>query len=383
LDKDHISKEQFLLEFFGMFGRELGNPPFEGRKRYFTDNPNDIFECMSFAEEKKLPAFISVNPRSAFEKVSGIERLFFDFDYANKTFVKQLEQRVKNPAKREAVYEKRKKECQKEVGFFLSKLKGRGIIPLAVKTRKGFHVYIYLDKVYTVTDNNEEVLKETYYQLQREFMRDKKGGYKYLDTAVVGDLKRMCRIPTSIHEVSGEECYLVDGIEEEKIIKAKFRGIDDFRLNGLKDTNWLRAVGLAYDAIKKRELEIIKRQEEHKGNWEIKHGFVGEIRPCFKRRMESGEMPHQMRLALELEAYWAGYNTYDKMLELFKCFHDYDGDNPSGHCRTQLDWFFKNKVPEIEKSHKWKPYRCTTIEDLNWCDKLQCSIYNRRKEKNE
>lgn len=379
MDKDHISKEEFLLEFFGMLGRELADPA-----QYFTDNPNDIFQFMEDCCVQKKPAFISVNPRDAHEKVSGIEKLFFDFDYADKTFVKKLEQRIKDLAKREVVYEKRKIEMRKEVSFFLSKLKGRGIIPLVVKTRKGFHVYIYLDKVYTVTDNNEEVLKETYYQLQREFMRDKKGGYEYLDNAVIGDFKRMCRIPTSVHEVSGEECYLIEDIEGDKITKAKFRGIDDFRLNGLKDEDWLRGVGLAYDEIKKRELAVIKNKEEHKENWEMSHGFVGKIRPCFQRRMEAGEMGHQMRLALELEAYWAGYNTFEKMKELFRCFHDYDGDNPiSSKCRDQLEWFFKTKVPEIEKSHKWKPYRCTTIEDLNWCDKLQCPIYRRRKEKNE
>jgi len=362
-----------------MFGRELGDP-----MQHFTDNPNDIFQFIEDCRINKKPAFISVNPRDAHEKVSGIEKLFFDFDYADKTFVKKLEQRIKDLAKREAVYEKRKVDMQREVSFFMSKLKGKGIIPLVVKTRKGFHVYIYLDKVYTVTDNNEEILKETYYQLQRGFMRDKKGGYKYLDNAVIGDFKRLCRIPTSIHEISGEECYLIENIEGEKITKAKFRGIDDFRLNGLKDEDWLRGVGLAYDEIKKRELAAIKSKEEHKENWEMEHGFVGEIRPCFRRRMEAGEMGHQMRLALELEAYWAEYNTFEKMKELFRCFNDYDGDNPvSSKCRDQIEWFFKTKVPEIKKSRKWKPYRCTTIEDLNWCDKLQCPIYRRRNERNE
>lgn len=374
MDKDHISKEEFLLEFFGMFGRELADP-----QQHFTDNPNDIYQFIEDCRVSKKPAFISVNPRSEHEKVSGIEKLFFDFDYADKTFVKHLEARIKDPAKREAVYAKRKVEMQKEVAFFLSKLKGKGIIPLVVRTRKGFHVYIYLDKVYTVTDNNDEVLKETYYQLQREFMRDKKGGYKYLDSAVVGDFKRMCRIPTSIHEVSGEECYLVESIEGDKVEKAKFRGIDDFRLSGLKDTNWLRAVGLAYDAIKKRELKALKEKEEHKENWEMEHGFVGEIRPCFTRRMEAGEMGHQMRLALLLEAYWAGYKTREAMLDIFRKFHDFD----EKIAMDQIEWFFKNKVPDIDKFHKWKPYRCTTIEDLNWCDKIQCPIYRRRKERNE
>ena len=69
MDKDHVTKEEFLLEYYGMLSRELGNPPAEGRKRYFSDNPNDIFECIQFSIDNKVPAFISVQPRESFDKV--------------------------------------------------------------------------------------------------------------------------------------------------------------------------------------------------------------------------------------------------------------------------------------------------------------------------
>lgn len=103
MDRDHVTKEEFLLEYFGMFGRELGNP-----KQYFTENPNDIFQFIEKCHVEKHPAFISVNPREAHEKVSGIEKLFFDFDYADKTFVKNLAKRIKDPAKIEVVFEREK-----------------------------------------------------------------------------------------------------------------------------------------------------------------------------------------------------------------------------------------------------------------------------------
>jgi hypothetical protein len=378
LDRDHVTKEEFLLEYYGMLSRELGNPPAEGRRRYFSDNPNDIFECIQFSINNKVPAFISVQPRESFDRVQGIEKLFFDFDYADKHSVKELEARIKDPKKREAIYEKRKIDMKFEVEFFLNKLQGRRIVPLVVKTRKGFHVYIYLDQVYPLSIDNEDLLKEVYYQLQYNFMRDKKGGYKYLDNSVIGDVKRMCRIPTSVHEVSGEECFVVERIVNGNVIPAKFRGIDHFRLNGLKSSDWLRAIDSAFRAIKRRE-EValkeeaarIKEMEEHKGEPE----YTPEIRPCFKRRMETGEMGHQMRLALELEAYWAGYKTKEAMMELFKCFHDYDEQKT----RDQVEWFFRNRVPDIDKSKRWKPYRCSTLEELNLCDKLQCPKYNRRK----
>ena len=38
-EQDHITRKEFLLQFFGPFKRDLGNP-----ERFLTDNPNDILE---------------------------------------------------------------------------------------------------------------------------------------------------------------------------------------------------------------------------------------------------------------------------------------------------------------------------------------------------
>jgi hypothetical protein len=55
--EDHITKEEFLLEFFGAFGRDLGNP-----QRWFTTNPTDLFPFIEECAENRVPAFISVQP---------------------------------------------------------------------------------------------------------------------------------------------------------------------------------------------------------------------------------------------------------------------------------------------------------------------------------
>lgn len=373
MDEDHIPREQFLIEFFGNFGRDIGNPT-----AHFTDNPNDILSLIEDCRINKLPAFISVNPRTEHDKVFGIEKLFFDFDYADKTWVKHFEKRVKDPIKREKTMEERKVRLQKEVEIFLRKIEAFHIVPMVVKTRRGFHIYIYLDHVYQLGEDNEELLKEVYDQLLLPFTESMKGGYEFLDESVL-QYKALCRVPLSIHQISGEECFLVKSIEGDKVTKDKLRGIDFYRQNGLKENAWLYAVMKARDKIEKEKKERLKKQEEHKENWEVEHGFVGTIRPCFQKRIESGEMCHQMRLALLIEAYWAGYKTPEAMLEVFKRFHDYNEKIAT----DQIAWFWKNKVEDIEKFKKWKPYRCTTIEDLNWCDLSQCPIYRRRKQRNE
>jgi DNA primase large subunit len=95
--------------------------------------------------------------------------------------------------------------------------------------------------------------------------------------------------------------------------------------------------------------------------------------------MSAGEASHQLRLALLLEGYWSGHKTIGSLINLYRGFHDFDETKT----REQVEWFFKNKVPEIEKSGKWKPYCCTTLENLNICLKSECPIYRQRQKRNK
>ena len=79
--KNHVTKERFLLEFFGMLGgRHLGAP-----KQFFVDNPNTIFEFIKDCNKNKQPAFISVQPMRAYHVLYGLEKIFYDFDYGKES----------------------------------------------------------------------------------------------------------------------------------------------------------------------------------------------------------------------------------------------------------------------------------------------------------
>jgi hypothetical protein len=54
-EENHITKEQFLMELFGFFGRDLVN-----LERLLTYNPNDIFSFIEECAENKVP--LSGNP---------------------------------------------------------------------------------------------------------------------------------------------------------------------------------------------------------------------------------------------------------------------------------------------------------------------------------
>jgi hypothetical protein len=220
--EDHITKDQFLLEFFGSFGRDLGNP-----ERWFTDNPNDVFAFIEECAENKAPAFISVQPEKNKACPLGIEKVFFDFDYCKKSDLLA-----------EAEIQERKLKLREELKYFLKQLDCLNIKPLVVRTRRGYNVHVFFDSVYEV--NNElEFWKQVYKQLQLALLRDH--DYRFIDYAVVGDINRMCRIPFSIHEKSGEECIVVNSnLEDDKV-----RSVEYFKLYGLKQKDILAAMDKA------------------------------------------------------------------------------------------------------------------------------------------
>jgi hypothetical protein len=59
----------------------------------------------------------------------------------------------------------------------------------------------------------------------------------------------MCRIPLSIHEISGEECIIVD----TKLEQDKIRSFEYFKLYGLKQKDLLSAMDKAREFEKTRK----------------------------------------------------------------------------------------------------------------------------------
>lgn len=176
---------------FSSFPREVGNP-----KRVVV---RSLDELIKFYEENngRNPIYVSVYPYV--ENPSGgvqVDRIFIDFDAPS---LDQLP----------SVYEEVKKFCTalKEKNIpFLSLFSGK----------KGFHVYIFFEPV-TLT-NPKETLKRVVKQLCK--WAGVEG--KFIDWNVVGDIRRLARLPYSQHPETGLVCYPVDLSSStlEEIIKA-------------------------------------------------------------------------------------------------------------------------------------------------------------------
>ena len=356
---NHISEEEFLLEFFGLDGRILGNPPYVGRKRYFTDNPNSIFECMKFAEENKLPAFISVQPFSEYGVVKGIEKLFFDFDYGCKSD-KLTPKKI----------EKLKTELDAEVKQFvytLSNIRNPKLNLMIIKTNKGYHVYVYLDKVYEFSDS-QDFVKEVYKSLVEIIKRY--GNTSFLDTSTDEDLVRLCRIPFSIHQASGKKCILLKLNNKKEFEEDKLRGLSYYKDKGLKYADIIDAVK---QTIKRLELE---EKERETIKTQIATGEIsqcgGEIRPCYLKSLKGKEMEHLKRLSLLGEAWYSGLKDEESLTQLFSNMNDFDLNKTRYYIKYFLDG--KNYL-------KYPPYRCDTLKRLGWClENNECPIWRKNNE---
>jgi hypothetical protein len=393
---NHISEEQFQSEWFGLFGRDIGSP-----KQHFCDNSEEFLKFIKNCNENKLPAFCSVQPRKEYHKLFGIEKIFWDFDWADKTFMKKLEAdlliKYKKEETRKQKYDEevvnRKSELVQEVGDFVDLLIKRKYKPLIIKTCKGFHVYVFFDKIYDLSSYGSEVIGEmlkTFILFFNNYYYQKYGyDMKYSDKEVIEDIYRVSRVPYSIHEKSGEKCFIVkfnkqtDGTyiyTEDKIRSVSKLGRLDYEFiknefikNSRLDNKFIKEViKFTLDQMKKKQIEREKHEADNKGKWELNHGFVGKMRFCFEKTLNSGEMEHLMRVACCTEAWYSGIKTREGLINVFKPLHDFkdEGTNSTGY---QIDKFL-----EYKNFEKYKPWSCDKLIEHGFCLKGQCELYNRR-----
>jgi len=335
-EKNMESHHNFWLDWFGSFGRELGSP-----ERFYTDNPGDLLRLVKECASRKKPCFMSVQPYRSRDVVLGLEKLFFDFD--SKT----------EPPNRDLGWT--------DVFSFSEHLKSiANIEPLIVATYRGYHVYVFLWKVVEIPSGQLDLAKELYAVLQRRLLNGR--SYATLDSSVLGDIKRLSRIPFSLHE-KGVICTPVDlnrqplQLDSLDFYREHDLGEDFFRevLEEIKNKRIAREILEIFDSFKPKP--VVKVPSHVRGKWRI--------RPCFLSALKSGEMVHQMRLALCYEAYCAGLNR-DQTVDLYRSLHDFD----EAKTRYQVNWLLDRK-----QGKEIKPYRCRTIQRKGRCLGEACSMF--------
>jgi len=364
----NLTLEKFFIDWFGNFGRELGSNvphPFgtcpeghEKSRRMFTDSYKEYLDFVRWCKVNQRACWITGQPMRYYGMPLGIEKIFLDFDY-------------KGLKKNQNMTKTKRDKVKKQVIEFVESLPA---MPLIVATRKGFHVYVFLRRVYEFKSRDFAFAKDVFGvigltllgvpKLYEQLEVDDKKKWKYLDFSPLGDIVRMARVPLTAHEKTGVICQILD----RNLEPTKIRSLDFYRSYGLQEDSVREAAEIVKDyyeiKAKREQIRIKTGVNVFSDNG---RSFQGQMRPCFTKRLRSGEMVYQQRLAFLIEAYYSGIQKEEELVDLCRNF----GDFVDRISRYQVRYFLAHN-PE-----KFPPYRCKTIERLGWCLKSECQIYRK------
>ena len=319
------SQEEFLACFFGASRREalLTGEGFKYRILLCShiDLINYLYECTW----KNTPAYLSVQPYNARDQPSALEKFFFEFDCERNPYL----------AWKDAVMLAKTLKTYYDADSLL-----------VFSGRKGYHVYVYLRDPIYFDSTQFELAKLAYKELQQRLLKGL--DLKTLDIKVIGDLKRLARVPFSLHEKSGKMCQPVD-------LQGK---------PSVPDVTQLRERGLDPELLRpvlkhvKQLLKALEKTREVHPTRKIKG-----VRPCITEALKmplEGGSGHLMRLACAIELLHTGL-TVNEVASYFK---------------NQADFSLEKTRRYIEHAQKrgYKPFRCETIRALGYCLGSSCPL---------
>jgi len=309
--KHKLFLEDFWREWFTVeygFGREV----FQDKTRVFIDSSERFIEYVWWCKAARSPCWLSVQPFKGRNQVFTVEKLFFDFDGS---LIK----------------------AWKEASAFAQHLKqyyGAEAF-IAFSGCKGYHVYVWLATPQHFMDSKQA--KMFYVTAQKLLLKGLQ--FETLDQQVIGDIKRVSRVPYSIHEKSGNPCVPLT-MDHAPLLISSLKG---FHEGGLSD----RFVKLCLKQIQK---------ETDRRRLILRHKNVKGVRPCVSAALNKqleGKGGHLMRLAIAVEHLHLGMQP-PEVAVLFRSQGDYDYGKSLGF------------VEDAQK-RGYKPFKCKTIQALGFC----------------
>jgi len=219
---------------------------------------------------------------------------------------------------------------------------------LCYSGHKGYHVYVWLTRPVEFPSDKQAQAKRFYATAQNMLLKGVK--LETVDSQVIGDIKRLSRVPYTIHEKSCNPCVPIK-FKHEPLLVANLEG---YRKHGLNE-NFIKT--------------CMKKTEKTRSRFIRVHHFEnnGKLRPCIKAALKQNlekHNGHQMRLAIAIEHLRAGYKPSEVAM-LFQ---------------SQGDFKFEKSLYYVEDAQKkrYKPFKCETIRSLGFCLKDACPYFKRR-----
>jgi hypothetical protein len=188
-----------------------------------------------------------------------------------------------------------------------------------------------------------------------------KGLEEWLDTQVVGDVKRLFRVPYSINPKSGERAAVVDYMLQELSPREAAEHLQSLKPLGAQVLERIRReVALetfAKEQEKAREVKTVKnyrREARRLPRW---------VETLLEHLRQTGELCHAARVAVVRWMHFAGYSR-EEIIEVFKAAANFDEKKTAYHVDYEMRRMGEEcRAWQAEKC-KEKPWRCETVVRL-------------------
>jgi hypothetical protein len=303
---------QFWKAWFGLTGREVGMP-----FRTYCQDEQAFLAFINSCMNRQNPSYVSVNPYSARNQLYGLEKLYFDFDCRedpNRAWI----------------------EAQDFAHVLIERFRVKPL--LVFSGMKGYHVYVWLWNVVTITSNEAWFIKNVCQQLQQQLLHELH--YHTLDFTPLGDVKRLARIPYTLHQESKQRCQPVFLSHDPR--SPSSIDLEEHRRHGITQTFFSQVV----KAVQQAHHQLTQKRKKY--DRRVLSRIRAPIQQLMDRALRGERLGHMQRLAVACELIALRWRD-DDICEIF---------------RLQEDFNMTTTLYMIRHARKMK-YRPFTIERLN------------------
>jgi len=216
---------------------------------------------------------------------------------------------------------------------------------------KGFRLCVWLPRLLLA----DRIILE---KIQKWLAR---GLEDWLDTHVVGDIKRLFRVPYSINPKSGDRAAVVDYMLQELSPREAAEHLQALKpLDARILDRFMREAVLEAFAREQVAVRAVKRPKGRK--WETRR-LPRWVEALIEHLRQTRELCHAARVAVVRWMHFAGY-TREEIIEVFKAAADFDEKKTAYHVDYEIRRMGEEcRAWQADKCRE-KPWRCETVVRL-------------------
>jgi hypothetical protein len=200
--------------------------------------------------------------------------------------------------------------------------------------------------------------KITLEKIQRWLAKDLED---WLDTQVVGDVKRLFRVPYSINPKSGERAAVVDYMLQELSPQEAVEHLQSLKPLGAQVLERIRREAaletFAKEQEKAREVKAPKGRR-----WEVRR-LPRWVEALIEHLRQTKELCHDARVAVVRWLYFVGYSR-EEIIEVFKAAADFKEKTTTYHVDYEIRRMGEECRAWQPDKCREKPWRCETVAKM-------------------